>query len=218
MKYKAIGASEEIRTAHNSFARRDTFLSENKERIATDDDDVFHFIAYVPHSTDQCVYELDGLKKGPIRIASYADKIGVGADNSVGAATAWLQVAREAIQNRIERYAATEIKFNLMAIVKDNRCDLRRKLHALQEAGLSEADSDELTQIQLRLTHEEQKRHQWKIENDRRRHNYLPFCVELLKALAASGKLPELTNRANERRMVKRRKKKTKERRNRCYQ
>lgn len=167
---------------------------------------MFHFIAYVPHSTDKCVYELDGLKRGPIRIGSYAEGVGLGTDNEVGASTAWLNVARGAIQKRIERYSSSEIKFNLMAIVKDNRCELRQKLKSLQEAGLSGADSEELTQIQLQLTHEDQKRHQWKIENDRRRHNYLPFCVELLKAFAASGKLPEFTTKANDRHTAKRRK------------
>lgn len=199
LRGEAIGASDEIRTAHNSFARRDAFLSEKKERIATDDDDVFHFIAYVPHASDECVYELDGLKKGPIRTGSYADKV------ATEGQTAWLSVAREAIQKRIERYSANEIKFNLMAVVKDNRTDLRKELVVLKEAGMDD-ESDEVAQIQMKLSQEEQKREMWKIENERRRHNYLPFCVELLKALASSGKLPELTEKANERHMAKRRK------------
>lgn len=194
-----MGASEEIRTAHNSFARQDSFLSDNKARIATENDDVFHFVAYVPHLSDKCVYELDGLKNGPIRAGSYADK--VDADGP----SAWLKVAREAIQQRIERYAASEIKFNLMAVVKDKRTGLRQKLAALEAAGL-DSDSDDVVQVRMQLSHEEQKREQWKVENDRRRHNYLPFCVELLKAMAYSGKLPEITKKANERHMAKRRK------------
>jgi len=190
LRGEAVGASEEIRTAHNSFARRDMFLSEKKERIATENDDVFHFVAYVPHTSDKCVYELDGLKKGPIRIGSYAEK--VDADGP----SAWLSVAREAIQQRIEKYASNEIKFNLMAVVKDKRADLQNKLSELQQAGL-EDDSDDIVQILEALSRDQQKRVQWKLENERRQHNYLPFCMEFLKCLGSSGKLSELITKAN---------------------
>ena len=42
-------------------------------------------------------------------------------------------------------------------------------------------------QITAEVSMEEQKAEQWKIENRRRKHNYVPFIVNLLKILAERG-------------------------------
>lgn len=196
---EAIGASEEIRLAHNSFARPDSFLADQTKRTAaTEDDDVFHFVAYVPHRGDRGVYELDGLKEGPVRVGTVEEE---NKDND----QAWLSVARHAIQERITQYSSNEIKFNLMAIVRDRRVELNNKLAETNDNGNDDTAAAR-QQLQLQMEAQEQKRRQWKLENDRRRHNYLPFCVELLTLLAASGKLPDLTEQANDRTRAKRRK------------
>jgi len=168
LRGEAISGSEEIRTAHNSFARNDSFLSTPRYKNANDNDDVFHFIAYVPHNN--VVYELDGLQAGPISHGSFQTQ------------TNWTHMARNAIQKRIERYAATEIKFNLMAVVQDKRIPI--------QLSLQNADDGEY-QLQLRamLLAEEEKRKAWDVENTRRRHNYLPFCLEFIKCLAREDKL-----------------------------
>lgn len=194
LKGEAIGASDDIREAHNSFARKEAFLiDDSQKRTATDEDDVFHFIAYVPHGKNESVYELDGLQSGPI--LSGVVEGGNGNDNND---LAWLQVARRAIQTRIEKYAVTEIKFNLMALTADKRIGIQSKIKTLVDAGINEGD-ESIADLQADLANEEDMRQQWKEENERRRHNYLPLCMELIRALAGSGKLPECTDKAKER-------------------
>ena len=46
---------------------------------------------------------------------------------------------------------------------------------------------------------EQQKSEQWKIENRRRKHNYVPFLVQFLKLLAERGELMPLVDAAKSR-------------------
>jgi len=48
------------------------------------------------------------------------------------------------------------------------------------------------------LSQEEEKRQKYISENARRRHNYLPFIMELLRALAKKGELMPLAEKARE--------------------
>lgn len=180
LRGEMIGSNEQIKMAHNSFARQDAFITDNEKprNRNQEDSDVFHFVAYVPHSASKSVYELDGLKEGPNFTGSYDEATSLDSDNSLG----WLKVAQQAIQERIESYCAKEIKFNLMAIVEDKRVSLNEKLK--EGSGLSDVEKSE---VNVALAQEESKRMQWKIENDRRRHNYLPFCVELFKCMAKNS-------------------------------
>lgn len=176
MKGLAISNSDQIRLAHNSFSRAEPFVVE--ERKATEDDDVYHFVAYVP--VDGKVYELDGLQEGPICLGDVPQS-----DNR----DAWLQVACPVIQSKIEKYAASEIRFNLLALVKNRIQAFEEQLAALVEAG---GDEQQMAQIQADLAAEHQKRETWKQENLRRKHNYIPFIIQLLKTLAEKKQLEPL--------------------------
>merc|ERR1711892_438446 len=57
-----LSNSDSIRSVHNSFARQTLFEFDSKK--ADKDDDVFHFVSFLP--INGRIYELDGLKAGPV--------------------------------------------------------------------------------------------------------------------------------------------------------
>jgi len=113
MKGLALGNSEVVRQAHNSFRQQSSF---DMEKDGDDSKgDAFHFVVYVPNSVDNKVYELDGLKPGPILVGD------------APASGLWYETASAEIQRRIQTYTEkaaagggedkVELRFNLMAIV-----------------------------------------------------------------------------------------------------
>ncbi len=83
---------------HNSFARADVVVEKSapaakRPRKRTTetvfDEEIYHFTSYVPIEGN--VYELDGLQRGPILLGECPDQ-------------AWWNVARPAIQERLEKY------------------------------------------------------------------------------------------------------------------
>jgi len=188
MKGLALSNSANIRNVHNSFARQTLF--EFDQKLAGKDDDVFHFIGYIP--IDGRLYELDGLKDGPIDLGSLD-----GADD-------WLQKVRPVIERRIQRYNQDEIHFNLMAVISDRKMHYEKKISQLQTI-MKEGDmeTDELvstmSRLQAQLVDEETKRSRYQVENVRRKHNYLPFIMEMLKMLANDGQLLQIYQKAKKR-------------------
>jgi ubiquitin carboxyl-terminal hydrolase L5 len=61
----------------------------------------------------------------------------------------------------------------------------------------------EISRLRLLIEEEEIKNKQYQMENIRRKHNYLPLIVEILKILAKEGQLLPLYEKAKERAMEK---------------
>ena len=142
MKGLALSNSEEIRSVHNSFSRQNLF--EFDQKTASKEDDVFHFVSYVPIKGR--LYELDGLKAGPVGklpavFRRHNDHVSYSMPHSDHGAIPsdgdWLNLARPVIEQRMARYQAGEIHFNLMAVVQDK---LERYKEQMKSCGVRSAE------------------------------------------------------------------------------
>ncbi|KAI0201033.1 ubiquitin carboxyl-terminal hydrolase [Astrocystis sublimbata] len=149
---ETLSNSELIRDVHNSFAKSSPFVDET-QRTSGEPEDAFHFIAYTP--VNGTLYELDGLQPAPIT-------------HGPCDASEFPVKVMEVLQRRIARYDMSEIRFNLMAMVRDLRVRAR-------EIGDEEA-----------LQREEQKRRDWQYENALRRHNFVGFAGAVLRGVVGS--------------------------------
>ena len=50
--------------------------------------------------------------------------------------------------------------------------------------------------VDSQITEEKEKQAKWKVENERRRHNYIPAIFELLKQLAKKDMLEDMYSEA----------------------
>ncbi|XP_030382416.1 ubiquitin carboxyl-terminal hydrolase isozyme L5 [Scaptodrosophila lebanonensis] len=183
----ALSNATKIRDVHNSFARPTLFELEMKQPCR--EEDIYHFVGYMP--INGRLFELDGLQEGPIDLGE------------IGSARSWVDVVRPIIEARIQRYSAGEIHFNLMALISDRQCIYERQIEALQKPDcmgttlLPEAERlAEIGSLQAQLKFEVEKKKRYHQENMRRRHNYLPFIVELLKQLGQTGQLMPIYEQA----------------------
>uniref|UniRef100_A0A914H2E9 Ubiquitin carboxyl-terminal hydrolase n=1 Tax=Globodera rostochiensis TaxID=31243 RepID=A0A914H2E9_GLORO len=186
-----LSNSEEIRKLHNSFTR-EHYMELDIPKAKSEDN--FHFIAYVP--VEGKIYELDGMREAPIWLAD------------VELEKDWVDTLRPFIQRRIQKYTSGEIHFNLMALVPNLKNKYENRVAELSTTGMdSDEVAKELNELHLLISDEEDKFRNYKIENNRRRHNYMPFLVELLKCLAREGKLVPFVTEALQRKKIEEAKK-----------
>ncbi|NXN43213.1 UCHL5 hydrolase, partial [Rhinoptilus africanus] len=168
MKGLALSNSEVIRQVHNSFARQQMFEFDAKS--SAKEEDAFHFVSYVP--VNGRLYELDGLREGPIDL---------GACNQDD----WISAVRPVIEKRIQN----NIHLTFSGFWKEEPMDTD------QSSNMLSSIQSEVAKYQMLIEEENQKLKRYKIENIRRKHNYLPFIMELLKTLAEHQQLIPLVEK-----------------------
>lgn len=87
-----------------------------------------------------------------------------------------------------------------MAIVPDRKLTWQKEIERLQtQTPLSADAQSEIQRLLMLCEDEESKRKQQRIENVRRKHNYLPFIVQLLRMLGEKGQLIPMYEKAKQR-------------------
>ncbi|KAA0153153.1 hypothetical protein FNF29_03341 [Cafeteria roenbergensis] len=249
LRGEILGMSDDIRKAHNSFARSEPFMSE--EKGSSEGGEAFHFVAYVPKNG--ALYELDGLQRGPIRLEAVPESAptasGAAAATSAAAAAgaepaaSWLPAARRAVEERMARYSGTgEIRFTLLSVKGSRLHAAKRRLgqasarlavaqQVLSSGGGSTARANAMvafpqallgagwapeptlgaleTQVaelevaaraaKAEVDELQAERAAWAAENERRKHNWVPFAIALLEECHRAGKLDGMVEKGNER-------------------
>lgn len=113
---ETISNSDLIRSVHNSFSSPSLIVDENKPDPPSNyndkNDGLFHFVGYV--NIDNQIYELDGLKKYPIK------------HEKLNSAEEFIEKLPEILMKRISKYG-DELRFSLLAIT-NNRLDYAKTI------------------------------------------------------------------------------------------
>lgn len=102
-------------------------LQKSDPNSADDLEETYHFIGYIPAHGK--VWELDGLKPGPLEVGEMTNHGRSGADG-------WMDVVRPALRLKMRKYGGAEeganIKFNLLALVNEQYCNASDELELIK--------------------------------------------------------------------------------------
>ncbi|XP_058945439.2 ubiquitin carboxyl-terminal hydrolase isozyme L5 [Pocillopora verrucosa] len=217
LKGLSLSNSDVIRQVHNGFARQQMF--EFDAKLPPKDDNVYHFVAYVPILGK--LYELDGLRDGPIDLGPCTPENWLATCKPI-IETRMQKYSAEEIHFNLMAIVSSRKALHLKDIDrlnqrKQNILDQLEELKSRTSAEGGEGmETDqmatsvndcqailknidgELSRLQTLIAGEDDKMLRYKVENIRRKHNYLPLIMELLKVLAKQGNLVPLVEKAKE--------------------
>lgn len=217
----AISNSDLIRSTHNSFAQQEPFefIQSKKPKKG----EVYHFVSYI-HFKGR-IYELDGLQNGPILHGEcheyewvehikpiIAKRIEEFSGNEIRFnLLAIVNNRRESFKKEFNTITLkiVAIKTKLMSLDQEVEGD-EMESEFDEEYFSSLSDDVDALKIELEylknemdktsqeLSLENIKYDKWRVENQRRKHNYIPFIFQLLEKLADEQKLIPLLDAAKE--------------------
>jgi len=82
-----------------------------------------------------------------------------------------------------------------MKILEEKKAALSEKMTDTEKNEIESID-EQINQLKQKVSAEEGKFAQWRVENIRRKHNYIPFLVNLLKLLAEKNELLPLIEKS----------------------
>ncbi|KAI9591374.1 ubiquitin carboxyl-terminal hydrolase [Syncephalis fuscata] len=207
MKGLAISNSDKIRSVHNSFARSESFINDASVP-AGENDDVFHFVSYMP--IHGALYELDGLQPTPVYLGPCTEKDWLEKVRPIIEARMASYSSSEIRFNLMALCKDRTMVLTEQLTTTDRRLDLaQRKLSGEDISGeqnklegdaalpedpealqrLVQTLHGERDLLGVFLSDEREKLARYRVENARRKHNYIPLIHTLLRQLAAKGKL-----------------------------
>jgi ubiquitin carboxyl-terminal hydrolase L5 len=111
-----ISNCEKIKNEHNKFKiGTSNELNNNINNI--NNEDAYHIVSFFHYKN--AIYEMDGLKEGPILIENNVDF------------NEWIKKLKNTLAQRINIYSDNEIKFNLMALIPDKLAQLKKNKNLL---------------------------------------------------------------------------------------
>lgn len=189
MRGLCLSNSLEIRQAHNEFGNLEEYLAfgDDDDQSKENSQEPFHFVAFIGKD-DKYIYELDGLKEAPLK---HQDLQGF-----------WSEQVLHIIKNRIKDNQ--EVRFNLMAVVEDQREKFSARIKILNDEiecnpdGSSELKAERF-KLQQSLDDEEAKWARYRNDWDTRKREMAKASMQpkipalssqvkdLLKSLEAKG-------------------------------